>query len=172
MVLVGLFIERCARSVRSLALATDAELPATAQGLDSIPEVTTVDEKIHHVLAGQLTAWRARLDALPRPGEIAETAAESDGLDRRLGRRYVEERMEMYRLVGDADLELRSRLDAAPIEDKIARLGSLYRRWSAAAFARTAEEAPEDSVLTGRPEGMAPSPEEVLEREPGSSIEF
>ncbi len=188
LVLVGLFIERSANgsakhareaqadAVRDAfleALAARANLQTAAAVL---PEESqggaNVDERTWRAFGERVVQWRARLDTLPRPGDIDTIGPEGGDVDQEVGRRYLEDRLEMYRVLDDVDLALRSRIEDGRIEHGFARLGELYSRWEQPAGRNEAVESdPADAVLAGRPERFAPNPEDALSREPGSSIE-
>ena len=126
-------------------------------------------EERYHDLLERVVGWRARLDVLPRPGEISE---EESAIAPEQGLEYQEARIAMYDQLNDIDVKVRSRLDENDIERKFADLSSLYDEWRRAEpFDASNVDDPGDSILSGRPERFAPSPEEVLQREPGSSAE-
>lgn len=169
-VLIGLFIDRSARSSFAAALEGDDGLrgvmkPAGAgagvgAGLNPLSpalsfakaEVIYVDadEREHRELSERVVEWRARLDALPRPGQIAE---ENTGLGgaAALPEGYMDDRMEMFRLLNDVDVKIRSRLSRAEIEADFAQLGTLFDRWAAAeqdAEQDAEHDADEDTEVT------------------------
>jgi Zn-dependent protease len=188
LVLVGLFIERSANGSAKHAreaqreAAHEAFLDALAARMNLQPVSAVlpqeqgganVDDRMWRVLSERVVQWRARLDTLPRPGEIDGGGLDGDEVDQEVGRRYFEDRTEMYRLLNDVDVSLRSRLEDGRIEAGFERLDDLYSRWQQPAERGDDlfENDPADSLLAGRPERFAPTPEDVLTREPGSSIE-
>lgn len=146
-VLIGLFIDRSAKS--SFAAAREADdglrgvmqppVPAGfADGLNPLSPALSfghrevvfvnVDEREHRELAARVAEWRDRLEELPRPGQIAEDATGLGGAAALPGG-YMEDRMEMFRLLNDIDVKIRSRLSRAEIEADFAELGALFDRW-------------------------------------------
>ena len=195
LVVIGVFIERSARSSGTAAANAEREAislqrapaplhtstggtwemlaPVFAEGAGDgrryARGMTMGIEKRYHDLLERVVGWRARLDVLPRPGEISE---EESAIAPQQGLEYQEARIAMYDRLNDIDVKVRSRLDENDIERKFADLSSLYDEWrSAEHFDASGVDDPGDSILSGRPVRFAPSPEEVLQREPGSSAE-
>jgi Zn-dependent protease len=164
-VLIGVFIDRSAKGSARAAEESAAEaLKETVRVLGT----DAMSEHDYRHLLERIVMWRARLDALPRPAEVSDDAGgDEDAIE--TGRRFVDDRMEMYRLLNEIDVDVRSRLSQNGIEEKLGRLAGIYLGWSGPSARQ--EEAPEDSLLAGRPERYAPSPEEALTHEPGSSVE-
>lgn len=159
MLLLGIFIERSAKgSVETVPFAESA-LPLLLE--------ESMEEARFRKHEAKLIAWRARLDVLPRPGELS--SAEGDGPD---VRQYQDERMRMYEILDGVEHGLRALMTDEEIDTELARLSDLYSEWRPVAMEdESVPEAGEEASLAGRPERFAPDPEEVLRREPGSSIE-
>lgn len=177
---VGVFIERSA-----YGHVGAEELPEPEVGAERLhPGVTSLmrEEEVIEValeedemepLTVRAVTWRAHLDELPRPGDVLDEI-QGDDPDPRIVNRFQEDRMEMYRILDGIDHALRSpHGDYTPIEQEFGRLEELFSRWASdRSVGVTPEEQEfEASIVAGRPESFAPSPEEALGREPGSSIE-
>ena len=168
LLLLGIFIERSAKgSVETVEL--DVHVPSAAQVLHIVPEGMMDEQRFRRVEA-KVIAWRARLDVLPRPAELAAEAG--DGEDGPVARQYVDDRMRMYELLSEVETGVKARMSDEEIEDRFERLAVLHDAWKPVAVTDgNLPEAGEDAMLAGRPERFAPDPDEVLHREPGSSIE-
>lgn len=120
--------------------------------------------------ASRIDSWRTRIRTLPAPAIPGDGERPDDPAGHTEATRYSDDRAEIDRLLGDA--EAIARVDATEdgVDRKLRRVGELYARWAPAVSAH-APDRPEDSIAAGRPERFAPDPEEVLSREPGSSIE-
>ena len=116
-----------------------------------------------------VVSWRARVDALPLPGEIVEGNMPTSPAENRV---YVADRVRMYELLKDADAAVRARFSDDRIREILRQVGDLYENWKARTPEAAIREEHADSILAGRPESFAPTPEEVLSREPGSSAEI
>ena len=118
-------------------------------------------------LLERVIMWRARLDTLPRPAEISEDEAVEAAAS------YSQARLELFGALERIDVQVRARFDEGEIERGFQELALLYREWQPGDLDETAAgEDGSDAALAGRPESFAPSPEEVLTREPGSSAEI
>lgn len=177
---IGVFIERTAAgSVAAAEIARglregDADLTSYSGA--------SVKADRRQDLYAEWAAWRGRIDALPRPGEIADLEV---ALEPAETRRYVAARAHMTGLLDEAETFLGHGGDLAEVEDRLVRVSELYEPWrpgprapgspateAAEAAEAMGEEDPGDAILAGRPESFAPDPEEALTREPGSSVEF
>lgn len=197
---VGIFIERSAyghvnpdepvesalEPVRSalgpaeinLGQALDAERlhPSPAflmKGKETEGSSVALEDEMEPLTVRAVT-WRARLEALPRPGDVLDEI-QGDDPDPQIVNRYQEDRMEMYRILDDIEDALRSpHGDYTPIEVAFGNLEALFERWTSdrSVGLPPEEQEFEASIVAGRPESFAPSPEEALGREPGSSIEI
>ncbi len=197
LIVIGIFIERSAYASSVAALAADLERMNSLQQVVAVLHSTTNASSGHplpgirgmaagpgdrlgretpmnvearyHALMEQVIEWRSRLDVLPRPGELT---SDDPDVPPDEGRAYQEARMEMYDILNRIDVEVRSRLDEAEIDRGFGRLSSLYQEWKQPELASAdLTDDPGDSIAAGRPERFAPTPEEVLTREPGSSLE-
>lgn len=161
LLLLGLFIERSAYgSVETVELQIHVQ--PVAQGLP----VFTVDSRYRR-LETKVINWRARLDVLPRPADL-----EAQTRDGSLVRRYQDDRIRMYAILDAIAAGIRSGMSDEDIEREFRRLSDLHEAWRPATYAPPEPpEAGEEAELAGRPERYAPSPEDALTREPGSSVE-
>lgn len=162
LLLLGLFIERSANgSIENGDF--EIHVQPLAQGLSLL----AMTEDRFRRWETKVIQWRARLDVLPRPGDL-----EAQTGDGSLVRRYQDERMRMYAILDGIDVGIRSLMPDEQIESEFRKLDELHDEWRPADFAREDEpDAGEEAQLAGRPERYAPSPEDVLAREPGSSLE-
>jgi len=165
LLLLGLFIERSANGA-----VESGDFEVHVQPAVSVLPVLLMNEARFRRLETKVIWWRSRLDVLPRPGDLE--AQTGDGT---LVRRYQEARMRMYEILDGIDVGIRSLMTDEVVELEFRKLDELHDGWRPSVFAGEADpdspEAGEEAALAGRPERYAPSPEDVLAREPGSSIE-
>lgn len=166
LLLLGVFIERSANGSMESDGEVEVRVQNVAQGLSAL----VMNEARFRRVEAKVIYWRARLDVLPRPGDL-----EAQTGDGSLVRRYQDVRLQMYAILDGIDVGLRSLMTDAMIESEFRKLDELHDEWRPASFAGEVDpdlpEAGEEAALAGRPERYAPSPEDVLAREPGSSIE-
>lgn len=162
LVLLGVFIERSAKGSAD-GIEVEIHVPTGISGLPLLLE-ETMDEARFRKHEAKVIAWRSRLDVLPRPGELD---LGGDGPDLR---RYTDERMRMYEILDGVDRGLRAMMTDEEIDRELRKLSDLYDEWKPASLDDGTQDGTE-GLLAGRPERYAPDPEEVLRREPGSSIE-
>ena len=177
LVLIGVFIERAAKgSVESVEVKVLVPaLQGATLSLDSIPEgVLLMNERRFRDLEARVISWRARLDALPRPADLAAERTEGGFAEGPDERRYFDDRMRMYEILNELDRSVRAEQPDEELDARFQQLEGLYVEWEPVQLADDPDmpEAGEEATLAGRPERFAPSPEEVLSREPGSSAEI
>lgn len=176
LVLIGVFIERAAKgSVESVEVKVHVPaLQVSGFSLDSVPEgVLLMDERRFRDLEEKVIQWRARLDTLPRPADMAAERTEGGFAEGPDERQYMDDRMRMYEILNDIDRAARAEASDEDLDEKWQELQNIYVEWEPVQLADDPDmpDAGEEATLAGRPERFAPSPEEVLEREPGSSAE-